>query len=75
MWRAVIMQAFEDIFAKDYWIQRNAISWLFKDNKDFNMVCDFADLSPKKVRMKAFEKIVNGRYYHKTLGQQKQVLF
>lgn len=60
MWRAVILQALEDLFAKDSREQRDAVRWIFKNNKDFAMVCEFAEISPRHVRQCAFGKIING---------------
>jgi hypothetical protein len=61
LWRSVIIQALDDVFAKEYWVQRDAITWFFRNSKDFNMVCDFAGVSPCRVRAQAFEKIMKGR--------------
>lgn len=61
LWRAVLMQAIDDLFAANYWDQRAAIKWIFRDSEDFRVVCEFAGIAPKWVRKRAFEKIITGR--------------
>ena len=61
LWRAVVLQAIEDICAVNYRNQQVAIKWIFCNNEDFQMVCEFAGIAPRWVRKKAFEKIITGK--------------
>lgn len=61
LWRAVVVQALDDIIANNYWTQRQAISWLLEDSADFYLVCSFAELQPRTVRKAAWKIITNGK--------------
>ena len=61
LWKAVVLQAIEDICAVHYRDQRAAIKWIFCNSEDFRMVCELAGVAPRWVRQKAFEKIIIGR--------------
>lgn len=61
LWRAVVLQAIDDVFSLNDRNQRAAIRWIFGDSEDFRMVCELAGVAPRWVRRKAFEKIITGR--------------
>lgn len=61
LWRAVVLQAIDDVFSLNDRNQRAAIRWIFGNSKDFRMVCELAGVAPRWVRQKAFEKIITGR--------------
>ena len=63
LWRAVIMQAFQDALsnAKNYDLRREkvkAISWLSSDNEDLKIVCSYADLDYYYVKKKVKDLIL-----------------
>ena len=64
LWRAVLLQALTDAknMSKDpqeVKAKREAISWIFDDNQDFNEVCMNAEINPGLVRSAA-EKMLEG---------------
>lgn len=60
LWRAVIMQAIEDLFSGKRQESRNAFQWIFENNSDFRNVCDYADIDPMSLRQCILGKIING---------------
>lgn len=60
LWRAVIMQAIEDLFSGKKQESREAFRWIFENNSDFRSVCDYADIDPMSLRQCIFGKIING---------------
>ena len=55
LWRSVLDQAMQDIAYtgrdKEYIkFREDAIEWLFNDEEDFELICDFAMLDAKKSR-------------------------
>ena len=50
LWRAVIRQAIKDATGKNKLEKPYALKWIFGDGRDFNLVCEFADVLPHKVR-------------------------
>ncbi|MFN7038178.1 MAG: hypothetical protein ACK4OM_01215 [Alphaproteobacteria bacterium] len=63
LWRAVINQAFcdlrinSDAKAEYKVLRRKAAIWLTSNSKDFQIVCDYANLDPKYVKDKAMAVI------------------
>lgn len=66
LWRAVIMQAFQDALsnAKNYDLRREkikAVSWLSSDNEDLKIVCSYADLDYHYVKKKVKELVLHSK--------------
>jgi hypothetical protein len=66
LWRSVISQAIDDASANSVGTLkiagavraiREAQSWLFHPNKDFEVVCEWADVCPRQVRTLARKRI------------------
>lgn len=56
-WKKVICQAITDALSKNKSAKKNAIIWFLKDEKDFNLVCDWAQIVPHKLRQHIIEKL------------------
>jgi hypothetical protein len=58
MWRAVIDRSIADVTDKKLQIQERieALNWICDGGLDFEIVCDFANVSPHFVRRKLLEK-------------------
>ena len=62
LWRAVIIQALSDARKRQNPAeQERAAFWLLAGGKDFQQVCEFADLDPDAVRDYAIKKILKIR--------------
>lgn len=60
--RAIIHQAMDDVISKNptMWMeQEQAYNWFFRPNKDFDIICDMADLEPSQVRQRVREIRIN----------------
>ena len=50
LWRAVLRQAIKDIRSSDNWILKaQATRWFSRNNADFRMVCEFAQVVPERL--------------------------
>ncbi len=57
LWRKVVNQAVSDAFSKDESVSREAILWFLKDEKYFNKVCEWAQISPQQLRRSVLNKL------------------
>lgn len=80
LWRAVITQAMMDAgnncknrHAKG--IKARALQWLVRDNSDFDMVCEMADMEPGYVRARAKGALERGCKWRRDQREAKPIDF
>ncbi len=80
LWRAVITQAMMDAgnncknrHAKG--IKARALQWLVRDNADFDLVCELADMEPSYVRARAVGALNRGCKWRQDQREAKPIDF
>jgi hypothetical protein len=78
LWKAVIMQSVLDVMsnsgrASDILAKKIALEWLDKKNKNFIVVCGYADLDPDWVLKKVFFALENPRMWRRECDLKKRV--
>jgi thiamine monophosphate kinase len=60
MWRAVVDRAIADTTDKKLQIRERieALDWICNGGLDFQLVCDFANVSPNSVRKKWLKRLI-----------------
>jgi hypothetical protein len=77
LWKAVIMQSVLDVMsnsgrASDILAKKVSLEWLDKKNKNFIVVCGYADLDPDWVLKKVFFALENPRTWRRECDLKKK---
>ena len=57
IWRKVLSQMVTDALSKEKSAKKKAVIWFMKDEKDFNLTCNLAQVDPQRLRRHIFNKL------------------
>jgi len=67
LWQAVVYQALRDTLSPNQRVRDAALSYLYRQTVDLNMVCDMAGVAPRKV--------IRAARYLEELGPREGVVY